>query len=78
VLFLLRGCLYLVAVSSREEAPAALRRQLELLHQAIVMTVTGGELITCVQLNPAVRRLLQLCSMRWWTLWGVWVVVVLC
>jgi hypothetical protein len=40
--FLLRGQLYLVAVSSRGEAPLALRRQLELLYQCILMVATGG------------------------------------
>jgi len=40
--FLLRGQLYLVAVSSRGEAPCALRRQLELLYQSILMVATGG------------------------------------
>lgn len=39
---LIKGQLYLVAVSSRAEPPAALRRQLELLYQAIVMAVTAG------------------------------------
>eukprot|EP00775_Hariotina_reticulata_P007620 gene7620-7822_t len=60
VLFLLRGSLYLVAVSSREEALAALRRQLELLHQAIVMTVTGG-VERLLQRNPGydVQQLLS-------------------
>lgn len=43
LVFLLAGQLYLVAVSSRGEAPAALRRQLELLYQSILMVVTGGE-----------------------------------
>jgi hypothetical protein len=42
LVFLLAGQLYLVAVSSRGEAPAALRRQLELLYQSILMVVTGG------------------------------------
>lgn len=41
--FLLRGQLYLVAVSSRGEAQLALRRQLELLYQSILMVATGGE-----------------------------------
>lgn len=40
--FLLRGQLYLVAVSSRGEAQLALRRQLELLYQSILMVATGG------------------------------------
>ena len=40
--FLLRGQLYLVAVSSRGEAQLALRRQLELLYQSILMAATGG------------------------------------
>ena len=44
--FLLRGQLYLVAVSSRAEAQAGLRRQLELLYQSILMVATGGELRT--------------------------------
>eukprot|EP00879_Flechtneria_rotunda_P009337 GHRR01009776.1.p1 GENE.GHRR01009776.1~~GHRR01009776.1.p1 ORF type:complete len:553 (+),score=217.36 GHRR01009776.1:549-2207(+) len=42
LVFLLRGQLYLVAVSSRGEPPAALRRQLELLYQSILMVLTGG------------------------------------
>ncbi|WIA40971.1 hypothetical protein OEZ86_004619 [Tetradesmus obliquus] len=42
LVFLLAGQLYLVAVSSRGEAPAALRRQLQLLYQSILMVVTGG------------------------------------
>lgn len=42
LVFLLKGQLYLVAVSSRGEAPIALRRQLELLYQTILMFVTGG------------------------------------
>lgn len=41
--FLLRGQLYLVAVSSRGEAQLALRRQLELLYQSILMVATGGQ-----------------------------------
>jgi hypothetical protein len=50
LVFLLAGQLYLVAVSSRGEAPAALRRQLELLYQNILVVVTGGAvvyLLTC-------------------------------
>ena len=43
LVFLLAGQLYLVAVSSRGEAPSALRRQLQLLYQSILMVVTGGE-----------------------------------
>lgn len=43
LVFLLKGQLYLAAVSSRGEAPAALRRQLELLYQTILMFVTGGK-----------------------------------
>lgn len=39
----LRGHLYLVGVSSRGEPPAALRQQLHLLHQAILMVITNGE-----------------------------------
>jgi hypothetical protein len=42
LVFLVRDQLYLVAVSSRDEAEAALRRQLELLYQSIVMAVTAG------------------------------------
>lgn len=38
--FLLRGHLYLVAVSSRGEAVAALRRQLEMLYNHIILLVT--------------------------------------
>lgn len=42
LMFFLRSQLYFVVVSSRGEAAAALRRQLELLYQTIVMFVTAG------------------------------------
>jgi hypothetical protein len=41
--FMLRGQLFLVAASSRGEAQQALRRQLELLYQSVLMVATGGE-----------------------------------
>jgi vacuolar fusion protein MON1 len=44
VSFLARGQLTYVAVSSRSEPLRALRRQLELLHQAVLMVVTSGVL----------------------------------
>jgi hypothetical protein len=42
LVFAARGQLYLVAVSSRDEAAAALQAQLEVLYQSIVMAVTAG------------------------------------
>ena len=44
LVFLLRGHLFFVAVSSRGEHPEALRRQLHLLHLAILMSVTNGKI----------------------------------
>jgi hypothetical protein len=35
-------CHCIIVAGVREEAPAALRRQLELLYQSIIMTVTSG------------------------------------
>jgi hypothetical protein len=37
--------------NSRGEAPAALRRQLELLYQSILVVVTGGEALPTPKLN---------------------------
>ena len=51
VVFLMRGHLYLVAASSRAEPVAALRAQLHLLHQHLLMLVTGGG-----WLGPGARR----------------------
>ncbi|KAI8476715.1 MAG: trafficking protein Mon1-domain-containing protein [Monoraphidium minutum] len=42
IVFLARGHLYLVAASSRAEPHAALRAQLHLLHQHVLLLVTGG------------------------------------
>lgn len=43
IVFLLRGHLYFLAVSSLGEPVAALRRQLELLYSQVLFLVTTGE-----------------------------------
>jgi hypothetical protein len=42
IVFLTRGHLYLVAASTRAEPAAALRQQLHMLHQHLLLLVTGG------------------------------------
>lgn len=42
IAFLARGHLYMVAASTRAEPVAALRQQLHMLHQHLLLLVTGG------------------------------------
>jgi hypothetical protein len=62
IVFLVRGHLYLVAASSRAEPVAALRMQLHMLHQHLLVLVTGGERALASQrsLLSIIRRDLQL------------------
>ena len=43
IVLLQRGHLYLAAASTRGEPDSALRQQLHLLHQHLLLLVTGGE-----------------------------------
>lgn len=52
IVFLTRGHLYFVAASTRAEPVPALRQQLHMLHQHLLLLVTGGE---CLQCWPTAR-----------------------